>query len=353
MALDEAPPFWWRRNAWQGWMLSPVGWAVGRAAATRMLAQAGGSVPVATLCVGNFIAGGAGKTPTVQMLVREAIKRGHSPGILSRGHGGAITKTTFVRLDRHNSHDVGDEALLHVKEAVTVVSTDRLNGARALLEKGCDLIIMDDGFQNPGLHKDFSLVVVDAERGIGNGFTMPAGPLRVPLNVQLQKADAVLLIGSSLAGRNLIRYGARANKSVFEAAFMPIEPGALNQEKVVAYAGIGNPEKFFATVTQCGAEIIERRAFGDHHVFLDEECWDLMEMAKKHGAQLVTTAKDAARLRGRSEAQATLLRESHVLEVTLQPDDPTFCNRVLDATFKKATKRVLAERKSPLMSKTS
>ena len=170
MALEEAPPFWWENPGWQAWLLGPLGFAYGQVSSKRMNFSPSLSVDVPVLCIGNFITGGAGKTPTAIRFAKHIRKQGSKPGILSRGWGGSVNSPTVVKNDHHNAHDVGDEALLHAANAVTVVSSDRTAGAKLLLEQGCDFIIMDDGFQNPSLLKDYNLVVVDAKRGLGNGF---------------------------------------------------------------------------------------------------------------------------------------------------------------------------------------
>lgn len=332
MAIDEAPPFWWRENAWQAILLSPISLIYGRIAGKRMDTEPSASVPVPVICVGNFITGGAGKTPTVQMISRYLRSIGMRPGVLTRGHGGAITSPTVVRKDRHNSHDVGDEALLHAAHAITVVSADRPRGAELLVEQGCDIILMDDGFQNPSLAKDFCLIVVDAKRGLGNGFSLPAGPMRVPLRNQLLHADAVLVIGEGERGIKVIRNCAKSALPVFLAHTKPISISGLAGRKVVAFAGISDPSKVFDTLKTAGVEVVRGIAFGDHHVFTDEECNELLRTAQEKGALLVTTAKDAARLRGRGEAQERLLEESEVVNIILETEDPNAMKRIVEET---------------------
>ena len=346
MAVDEAPPFWWRKNAWQAWLLAPIGIAYGKAAQKRMEQAPTAEVPVPVICVGNFIVGGAGKTPTVQMLSRFARSKGLRPGVLTRGHGGAVTTPTVVNREKHNSHDVGDEALLHARHAVTVVSADRARGAEMLMEKGCDVILMDDGFQNPVLKKDFNLVVVDAKRGLGNGFPVPAGPVRVPFRDQVKHADAVLVIGEGNGGDQVIRRCARSGKPVFLANILPTGINKLSDPQYFAYAGIGDPEKFFETLENGGVQIAGRESFGDHHVFTDLECEDLMEKAEKLEATLITTAKDAVRLAKRGKAQEKLLDASEVLHITLDADDPNMLQRILSVAEERCDQRRLAMAKS-------
>ena len=346
MALEEAPPFWWRNSSWQSWLLAPVSYIYGKAAARRMSALPNANAAVPVLCVGNFVMGGAGKTPTVQMLSKYLRELGYKPGVLTRGYGGAITTPTVVRRDRHNSHDVGDEALLHASHAITVVAADKPKGAELLVKRGCELILMDDGFQNPTLKKDYNLVVVDAKRGLGNGFAFPAGPVRVPLREQLLHADAVLVIGEGERSERVIRQCAKAAKPVFRASIKPVASAKINGADLVAYAGIADPEKFFDTVEQAGGKIVERRPFGDHHPFTAEECTELLRTAQKSKARLVTTSKDAARLRGMGEAQDRLLEESEILNMILVPEDPAMLERISSTALQRFTERKLATEKT-------
>ena len=345
MALDEAPPFWWQNSGWQSWLLAPLSYVYGQAAARRMSSAPYANVPVPVFCVGNFVVGGAGKTPTVQLLSEHFRSLGLKPGVLSRGYGGAITTPTVVRRERHNSHDVGDEALLHAAHAITVVATDRPKGADLLVKRGCEVILMDDGFQNPSLTKDFSLVVVDAKRGLGNGFAVPAGPVRVPLREQLLHADAVLVIGEGGRSERVIRRCAKAGKPIFRAFAKPVGPAKIRDTEVVAYAGIADPTKFFDTVEMAGAKIVQHLSFGDHHQYTEEECTDLLRRAQKSKAKLVTTAKDAARMRGMGEAQNRLFEESEILNMVLVPEDPAMLSRISDKMFKRFTARKLAKSK--------
>lgn len=346
MAIDEAPPFWWQKNAWQGWVLSPLGLAYGKASGRRMEYAPSGSVPVPVICVGNFIIGGAGKTPTVQLISRFARSRGLRPGVLTRGYGGAISSPTVVVRDRHNSHDVGDEALLHARHAVTVVATDRVRGAEILVGNGCDLILMDDGFQNPALEKDYNLVVVDAKRGLGNGFAVPAGPVRAPFRLQVKHADAVLVIGDGDGGDAVIRRCARSAKPVFTARIRATGTNSLTGRKFVAYAGIADPSKFFDSLKEARLEVVHSFAFGDHHVFSEQECDEILERARSMEADLITTAKDAARLDGRGRAQTELLEASEILHITVEPEDPNMLDRIIDAAQANCAKRLLRAKKS-------
>lgn len=349
MALDEAPPFWWQKPSIFAFALAPVAYFYGRVAGIRMMSEPSGNVPVPVICVGNFVTGGAGKTPTVQMLTRFVRKAGRNPGILSRGHGGAINSATVVKLERHNAHDVGDEALLHAALATTVVSPDRPEGATLLVEQGCDFIIMDDGFQNPGLEKDYNLVVIDAKRGIGNGFTMPAGPMRVPLKTQMLKADGIMVIGDEDGADKIIRRAARAAKPIFHASISVIGKTKIKGMKALAFAGIADPSKFFDTLKNNKVKVEDNQAFGDHHVFLADECRDLMERAEKSDLQLMTTTKDMARLKDMGDDQNKLAEASMPIMIELKPDDPGMLERIVTTAIERARKRKLraAETQKP------
>ncbi len=341
MALQEAPPFWWQGPGWQAVLLSPFSWVYGNISARRMELPPSEAVNVPVICIGNFIAGGAGKTPTVLAMAKKAKQLGYKPGILSRGHGGGVAIPTRVDLNKHNSRDVGDEPLLLANAAITVVAINRPAGAHVLIENGCDLIIMDDGFQNPGLHKDYSLVVVDAKRGIGNGFTHPAGPLRVPLSRQLPFADSILIIGEGSGADKLIRRAAKSAKPIQLARTAIRNAKRLKGKWLLAYAGIADPDKFFAGLLAIGAEIIDRRAFADHHHYHHDEIEELLAKAKLQNLQLVSTTKDMARIRGLGKLQQKLVDATDVVEIDLQFDDPRFAEQIINEAATRAAQRSL------------
>lgn len=343
MALEEAPPFWWRKAGPMAWLFSPFSLVWGLATTRRMNLQPTASVAVPVLCVGNFIAGGAGKTPTAMALARAAIRRGMKPGILSRGYGGRIAVATLVDPAHHRAIDTGDEPLLLAQAAKTVVSANRPAGARLLVEQGCDIVIMDDGFQNPALAKDFSIIVVDAKRGIGNGFTIPAGPMRAPLSAQLALAGAVLVIGEAPGADRVIRETARRAKPWFLAHTRVARAASWKRRKFVAFAGIADPSKFFDSLESTGAQILARRPFPDHHHFTQEEARDLLEKARSAGAELVTTAKDKVRFSAARDDLAVLAAETKVLEIKIEFDDPRATDLILDRTIANAEKRFVAE----------
>jgi tetraacyldisaccharide 4'-kinase len=305
----------------------------------RPAVTAAASVSIPVFCVGNLIAGGAGKTPTAIAVAKIARKMGMRPGFLSRGYGGSVSAPTLVDVKQNSAHDVGDEPLILALYATTVVSADRPKGAQLLEEQGVDLIIMDDGFQNPSLHKDYSLVVVDARRGIGNGFCIPAGPLRAKLQTQLAMASSVLLIGQSAAGADIVRRCARSAKPVLSASIKPLKPRSWKGKEVLAYCGIADPQKFHASLADVGAEVMQTRNFADHHPFTSDECRELLKEVKGKGWTLATTEKDWVRLMRSGEQQEALRAASQVLQIELAFENPKLIELALQEAVDRAAER--------------
>lgn len=292
----RAPEFWWRKTGLAAVSLMPLSWIYGAAAEYRMHRQARHRADVPVICIGNFTAGGAGKTPTALTVADLVRQTGKPPVFLTRGYGGRLAGPVVVDPTAHGAADVGDEALLLARKAPTIVARNRAAGAAMAVAQGAGAIVMDDGFQNPALAKTLSLVVVDMAVGLGNGRVIPAGPLRAPLNAQLALADGVVLIGDTL-GAGAIRLAASAHDvPTLSARLRPLKGYNFAGRRVLAFAGIGRPEKFFSTMEDCGAEIVERRAFADHHTYTDREAAALIEDAARGDLQLVTTEKDHARL---------------------------------------------------------
>jgi len=339
MAIQESPPFWWQNPGWQAYLFSPVSWVYGRISARRMEIPPSDFVRVPVICIGNFIAGGAGKTPTVLALVKVAISMKLKPGILSRGYGGGVEVATLVDLKKHDSRDVGDEPLLLAQEAKTVVSVDRPAGARMLVEAGCNIIFMDDGFQNPKLHKDHCLIVVDAKRGIGNGFTHPSGPLRVPISRQLPLADTVLVIGEGEGADKVIRLTAKCAKPIELASVMIKDKGRLKGKRVFAFAGIADPQKFFSDLLSAGADIVKQQAFGDHHHYHEDEIRDIIDRAESQDLRLVSTSKDICRLTGLGKWPQKLIEKTDNIEIELVFENPEFVRRIISNAIESAEQR--------------
>jgi tetraacyldisaccharide 4'-kinase len=279
------------------------------------------------ICAGNFTAGGTGKTPLALHLCRHLETAGHQPVVLTRGYGGRLAGPYWVNAGSDTAGDVGDEALLLARLAPTLVARDRRAGARAI-ETGphpVTAIVMDDGLQNPALVKDLTIAVVDGGRGLGNGLVIPAGPLRAPLDFQLELTDAILVNertpGVESATTAWLRQ--RFPGPVLQAATVPAEAtGWLEGASVVAWAGIGAPERFFAMLETLGARVVERVAFRDHQRLGAADARRLLDLAGRHRATLVTTEKDMARLRGGSGLLAELAAASRALAVRLSLAGP-------------------------------
>jgi len=311
------PAFWWRQAGLAANLLAPFGFVYGAVAARRM-AMEGVSAGAPVLCVGNFTLGGAGKTPTVMMLARMFMEAGERPFCLSRGYGGDVEGPRLVHADADTAARTGDEPLLLAGIAPTIVSRDRAAGAQLACAQGASLIIMDDGLQNSSLRKNFTLAVIDARRGLGNGHIFPAGPLRAPLAAQLRQSDALLVVGEGAGAKDVIERARARTLSVFHGRLAPngAGPAALRGKKVLAFAGIGDPEKFFATAAEAGIAVAECRAIDDHHRYTAEEAAELIMQAEHSGLALLTTEKDRARMAGEPLLEALALR-AHTLQVAM------------------------------------
>jgi tetraacyldisaccharide 4'-kinase len=312
------PAFWWRRAGLAAALLAPVAASYGAIAARRM-AKAGARAKLPVLCVGNFTLGGAGKTPTVMTLAGLLRDAGEKPFCLSRGYGGRVAGPKQVEGETDTAGDVGDEALLLARVAPTIVARDRAAGAQAAAAAGASLVIMDDGLQNASLVKDFTIAVVDGKRGVGNACAFPAGPLRAPLAAQLAHTDALLVVGDGGGAGNVIAAGRRRSLPVWHGRLVP-DAAAAKGRKVLAFAGIGDPDKFFATAAQAGFDVAQRRAFPDHHRFTAAEATALVVDAEHDGLALLTTEKDRARMAG-DPLLGTLAARAQVLPVTLVLDN--------------------------------
>lgn len=340
MMGGETPTFWWGGPQWAALALRPVSAIYGAVARRRMDKGRRETVDVPVLCIGNFTVGGGGKTPTALAMASAAQASGLRPGFLSRGYGGSASGPLLVDPSVHAARLVGDEPLLLAARAPTVVAKDRAAGARFLVETaGVDFVVMDDGFQSARLRVDFALLAIDAGRGLGNGQVVPSGPLRAPLKDQIRHADALLVVGEGAAGARAIRLTARGGKPVFEARLEP-RSHALSGRRVLAFAGIADPEKFYSSLRAAGADIVRSRDFPDHHPLQAGEIEDLLADAARDGLHLVTTRKDAARMAGEGRAAERLLAAASVLDVDLVFEPAT-----LGARFVAETREAFRRRK--------
>jgi tetraacyldisaccharide 4'-kinase len=328
----HAPSFWWQERGTAAALLTPLGAVYGAVAAFR-LRQEGLRAGVPVVCVGNPTVGGSGKTPTALALARLLIDAGERPFLLSRGYGGRLAGPVRVDPQHHRADDVGDEPLLLARGAPTVIARDRVAGARIARTAGASVIVLDDGFQNPALAKDLAILVIDGRRGIGNGEVFPAGPLRAPLAAQFHRAQAVLIIGNGPAGAMAAPDAQARGLTIFRGRLVP-DPttvATLAGSRVLAFAGIGDPEKFFATLRDAGIDVAIARGFPDHHHFTAGEAAALVSEAERSRLALVTTEKDFVRL-AHKRALAELAARSRVLPVALEiEEEDRFRRFVLEA----------------------
>lgn len=305
----RAPAFWWRAEpTGLARALGPLGHLVGAVAARRMARPPSARLGVPVVCVGNPTVGGAGKTPVAIALAGALRAAGFSPVFLSRGYGARVRAP--MRVDGHSPAEVGDEPLLLEMVAPTIVSPDRVAGGRLARRLG-DVVIMDDGFQNPSLHKDVALLVIDAAVGLGNAMVLPAGPLRAPLGAHLRRCDRIVLTLTDEPRARTPSFGAHP----IDEARLVSTVGRLEGTRLHAFAGIGRPQKFFASLERAGAQLAARVAFADHHPYAEREAEALLRGAHERGARPATTAKDAVRLAAGGPAARRLARDALVADV--------------------------------------
>jgi tetraacyldisaccharide 4'-kinase len=322
--------------------LAPVAALWGWAAKARLARAEPYRARLPVICAGNLTAGGTGKTPLAIHLCQRLLASGHRPVALTRGYGGRLAGPHWVGA-ADKSNDVGDEALMLARAAPTLIARDRRAGARAIeaAPQPGSVIVMDDGLQNPQLAKDLAIAVIDGTRGLGNGRVIPAGPLRAPLDFQLGLTDAIIVndatAGAGDAIADMLRRG--FNGPVLRSTTIAAEDaGWLAGTRVVAWAGIGAPQRFFAMLEGLGAMVVERVAFRDHQRLGEGDAARLLELARRHNAQLVTTEKDVARLAGADGRLADLAAASRALMIrlSLAAADSERLGALIDSALKHA-----------------
>jgi tetraacyldisaccharide 4'-kinase len=299
--------------------LSPLGYLYGAMVAIKAARASPYRSPAKVICVGNLTTGGTGKTPVVRAIAERLIGRGLRVFVLSRGYGGLLTGPVLVNPTEHSAADVGDEPIMLAATAPVIVARQRAEGAKLGESHQADVILMDDGHQNFSLAKDISLVVIDSAEGLGNGRALPAGPLREPVKQGLARADGVVLMGPH--NFSLPRFSG----PVLRARLVPQNQGQFAGQRVVAFAGIGQPEKFFATLKTAGAQMIAAFPFADHHRYRENEIHALRDKARTANAILVTTEKDYVRL------SPPLRSEINFLTISAMFDDVPELTRLLDS----------------------
>lgn len=330
--LRIGPPRFWSapRPGPAATLLRPVA-AITALVARRRMRRKRYDAPIPVLCIGNVTVGGTGKTPLTLDFVRRLKERGHNPHVLLRGYGGRERGPLLVDPGRATARDVGDEALLLAQAAPTWIGADRAASARLAAADGADCLVMDDGFQNPALRKDVSVLAVDGATGFGNGLVLPAGPLREKLGCALARAQAVVVIGedrrdvlsSLLPG--LAPFLAPGLLKTSARLIPGPEIRGLSGRRVIAFAGIGRPEKFFDMLRDSGVDPIRCLPFPDHHPYSAADVRRLEALARESGTTLVTTAKDAVRLPAGFRVT--------VVTVEIRWADPTAPDAVLDRLF--------------------
>jgi tetraacyldisaccharide 4'-kinase len=329
------PDFWWRKPGLAAWLLSPLGLIYGAVAGWRMRRH-GWRADIPVICIGNFTLGGTGKTPAAIAIAKLLAAQGATPFFLTRGYGGNLVGPVRVDPLSHRASDVGDEPLLLARQAPTIVSRDRAAGAAFAQAAGASVIVMDDGLQNPSLHKDLSIAVVDGRRGLGNGYVFPAGPLRTSISTQLAMIHAILVVGTDTGADPVAELARTRGLPVLRARLEPTADivKAIAGRKALAFAGIGDPEKFYLTLAEAGIDATARQNFADHHPYSEDEAASILDRCEAEQLVPVTTEKDIARLAGQDGARGRLAAAASAIPVTLVPDDPTMLEQLLPDALK-------------------
>ena len=296
----KTPKYWQNQNLFSA-LLEPFGLLYGLATSLRLKIHKPYKAPIPVICIGNISAGGVGKTP-VSMAVAEILKKnGKNPFFISRGYGGKLSGV-LVDAKKHTAEEVGDEPLILSSIAPCVVCRDRAEAARIAVQNGADVLVMDDGFQNPSLKKDVSLLVFNGQIGILNGKILPAGPLRESLKQGLKRADAAVFIGEDKT--DLLK---KLKLLVLKASIKEEKPKHKNTS-VVAFAGIGYPSKFYDSLEKCGLHVANAYDFPDHHFYKKDELKTIIKKAQKKGLPIYTTQKDFVKIMPSMQSNFNVLK---------------------------------------------
>lgn len=320
--MMHAPSFWHKPHP-LAYFLFPVSCLYTFAGKLRTALTTAQVFPMPVICVGNAVSGGAGKTPTVIAVAGLLHEQGKNVHVVSRGYGGSAEGPLRVDVSRHRAEDVGDEPLLIAATVPCWVAKRRKEGVQAAIEAGANVVVLDDGLQNPSIQKTFSLLVVDGGYGAGNGMVMPAGPLRESLSSALRKANAVVMIGQDQTHLEQ-SFG---KMPLLRASIVPANPKTLYDKRFIAFAGIGRPEKFFATIREYGGIVEEGISFPDHHTYTETDLEMLAAKAKKYQIELITTEKDHVRLPAFWRERITSL------PVSLQFRQPDVLGKMIASVF--------------------
>lgn len=302
-------PRYWQSNSFISKILAPIGCLYGWLTQIRLKLKKAPKAEIPIICIGNITAGGTGKTPVSVSIAKMLATDMYHPFFLTRGYGGKL-QNVMVNPKKHSARDVGDEPLLLTLQAPVIVNANRFEGAKLAIQEGADIAIMDDGFQNPSLHKDLSFLVFDGSYGIGNGKIIPAGPLRETFEDGIKRADALIILGKDK--HNLAE---RCKLPVFFGHTETLQT-TVSDGKVFAFAGIGHPQKFYHTLGQLGFDIVQTIDFPDHHFYSKEELENIIQKAKEQNAEVYTTSKDFVKV------PPSLQKYINALEIAVVWDNP-------------------------------
>lgn len=294
-------PKFWMYNCWQTILLAPFSWIYGAMTQWRLKRMQPYHSSAKVICIGNITAGGVGKTPVAMAMAEKYMAMGQKVVFVTRGYKSKL-KNIVVDLTKHSAAETGDEARLLAQVAPTVIAPNRAEGAKIAEQLGAEIIIMDDGFQNPRLYKNESWLVFDGATGIGNGKIIPAGPLRETLVNGQKRAQYILIMGEDKTG-----LAKQCSLPVYYG-HVQAQPLMLENKCVLAFAGIGHPEKFYQTLRDNGFEVVATRDFADHYAYQAKDIEALAKEAEAQGLTLITTEKDFVKLSSEDKKRVNVLK---------------------------------------------